>query len=248
MKKLLLLTLIVLFASSSFAATEKQVSYKSGDETVNAIMYTPSTGKGPYPALVVIHEWWGLNDWVKEQAQKLADQGYVTLAIDLYRGKVATTPEEAHELMRGVPEDRARRDLLAAYDYLASQKNVKPTNIGSIGWCMGGGYSLDLALDQPKLKACVINYGHLATDESALKKINAAILGIFGGKDGGISSESVKQFEQKLKSLGKTVDIHIYPDAGHAFENSNNKTGYRAEDAKDAWERSVSFLETYLKK
>ena len=113
---------------------------------------------------------------------------------------------------------------------------------------MGGGYSLDLALDQPKLKACVINYGHLATDESALKKINAAILGIFGGKDGGIPPESVKQFEQKLKSVGKTVDIHIYPDAGHAFENPNNKTGYRAEDAKDAWQRTVSFLETYLKK
>lgn len=248
MKKLLLLTLIVLFAISSFAATEKQVSYKSGDETVNAIMYTPSTGKGPYPALVVIHEWWGLNDWVKEQAQKLADQGYVTLAIDLYRGKVATTPEEAHEVMRGVPEDRARRDLLAAYDYLASQNNVKPANIGSIGWCMGGGYSLDLALDQPKLKACVINYGHLATDESALKKINAAILGVFGGKDGGIPPESVKQFEQKLKALGKTVETHIYPDAGHAFENPNNKTGYRPEDAKDAWQRTVAFLQANLKK
>ena len=246
--KLVLVFVAFLVALSAFAATEKQVSYKSGDETVNAVMYTPSAGKGPYPALVVIHEWWGLNDWVKEQAQKLADQGYVTLAIDLYRGKVATTPDEAHELMRGVPDDRAQRDLLAAYDYLASQKNVKPTNIGSIGWCMGGGYSLNLALAQPKLKACVINYGHLATDQNALSKINAAILGIFGGQDRGIPPESVRAFESQLKKLGKTVEIKIYPDAGHAFENPNNKSGYRAEDAKDAWQRTVAFLEQYLKK
>lgn len=248
MKKLLLFAVVLLFAISSFAATEKQVSYKSGDETVKAVMYTPSTGKGPFPALVVIHEWWGLNDWVRQQAQKLADQGYVTLAIDLYRGQVATTPEEAHELMRGVPEDRAHRDLLAAFDYLASQKDVKATNIGSIGWCMGGGYSLDLALDQPKLKAAVINYGHLATDNTQLAKINAAILGIFGGKDRGIPPDSVNAFSDQLKKLGKTVDVHIYPDAGHAFENENNKSGYRAEDAKDAWQRTVTFLATYLKK
>ena len=101
-----------------FAADGKPVTYKSGDETVNAILYTPQ-GKGPFPALVVIHEWWGLNDWVKEEASKLADQGYVALAIDLYRGKVATTPDEAHEIMRGVPEDRANRDLLAATTLLA---------------------------------------------------------------------------------------------------------------------------------
>lgn len=247
MKKCFLIALVLLFVPSSFAATEKQVSYKSGNETVKAVMYTPS-GSGPFPALVVIHEWWGLNDWVKEQAQKLADQGYVTLAVDLYRGKVATTQDEAHELMRGVPEDRAQRDLLAAFDYLASQQNVKPGNIGSIGWCMGGGYSLDLALAQPKLKACVINYGHLATDESSLKKINAAILGLFGGQDRGIPPDSVNAFTDDLKRLGKTVDTHIYPDAGHAFENPNNKGGYRADDAKDAWDRTVAFLEKYLKK
>ena len=103
------------FSISSFAANGKTVSYKSGDENVQGVLYTPA-GKGPFPALVVIHEWWGLNDWVKEQAAKLSDEGYVTLAIDLYRGKVATTPDEAHEIMRGVPGDRAARDLHAARD------------------------------------------------------------------------------------------------------------------------------------
>jgi carboxymethylenebutenolidase len=244
--KLLLLSLIFVFAGMAFAAESRNVPYKSGEETVNAVMYTPQ-GKGPFPALVVIHEWWGLNDWVKEQASKLADQGYVTLAIDLYRGKVATTPDEAHEIMRGVPEDRANRDLLAASNYLRAQKNVDPKRVGSIGWCMGGGYSLDLALNDPKLKAAVINYGHLATDEAALKKINAAILGIFGGQDRGIPVADVNKFETQLKGLGKAAEIHIFPDAGHAFENPSNKQGYRAEDAAQAWKLTVDFLAKNLK-
>ena len=246
MKILLLLSLIFLFAGTVFAAESRNVSYKSGDETVNAVMYTPP-GKGPFPALVVIHEWWGLNDWVKEQASKLADQGYVTLAIDLYRGKVATTPDEAHEIMRGVPEDRANRDLLAASSYLRAQKNVDPKRVGSIGWCMGGGYSLNLALNDPKLKAAVINYGHLAADEATLKKINAAILGIFGGQDRGIPPADVNKFETQLKALGKTAEIHIFPDAGHGFENPVNKQAYRAEDAGQAWKLTVDFLAKNLK-
>ena len=246
MKLFLLFSLIVLIAVSAFAADGKPVSYKSGSETVNALLYTPQ-GNGPFPALVVIHEWWGLNDWVKEEASKLADQGYAALAIDLYRGQVATTPDEAHQIMRGVPEDRANRDLLAATAYLRSLKNVDPKRVGSIGWCMGGGYSLDLAVNDPTLKVAVINYGHLAADAATLKKINADILGVFGGQDKGIPVDSVKQFESQLKAMGRTVDIHIFPDAGHAFENPNNKQGYRAEDAAQAWTYTVDFLAKYLK-
>ena len=243
----LLVACVVVLLATSFAATGKEVSYKSGDETVKALLYTPA-GKAPFPAIVVIHEWWGLNDWVKEQASKLADQGYAALAIDLYRGKVADNPGMAHELMRGVPEDRALRDLHAAVEYLKSQPDVKKDRIGSIGWCMGGGYSLDVALQEPTLTATVINYGHLATDAAALGKISAAILGNFGGQDQGIPPADVKKFEESLKQAGKKVDIKIYPDAGHAFENPNNKGGYRADDAADAWKRTVTFLASTLKK
>jgi carboxymethylenebutenolidase len=247
MKSLFLgLILLLLWSHSTFAADRKAVSYKSGEETVNGILYTP-VGKGPFPALIVIHEYWGLNDWVKEQAGKLADQGYVALAIDLYRGKVADNPDLAHELMRGVPDDRARRDLRAAYDFLAAQRNVKKDRIGSIGWCMGGGYSLDVALAEPHLAAAVINYGRLATELSDLKKINAPILGLFGGQDRGITPDDVKKFQQSMEQLGKKVEVKIYPDAGHAFENPNNKTGYRPEAAADAWQRTVSFLAATLK-
>ena len=247
MKTLCLLWMVFLLVTSSFAADGKSVSYKSGDETVQALLYAPA-GKGPFPGLIVIHEYWGLNDWVKEQASKLADQGYEALAIDLYRGKVATTPDVAHELMRGVPDDRAKRDLHAAFEFLQSQPNVKKNRVGAIGWCMGGGYALDVALQEPTLAAAVINYGHLATDIEALKKINAPILGSFGGQDRGITPDDVHKFEATLKQLGKQTDIKIYADAGHAFENPNNKDGYRAADAADAWQRTVDFLAKMLKK
>jgi carboxymethylenebutenolidase len=246
-KTILICCVTMLLAISAFGATSKEVTYKSGDETVRGILYTPE-GKGPFPGIVVIHEWWGLNDWVKEQASKLAGEGYAALAIDLYRGKVATTPDEAHEIMRGVPEDRAKRDLKAAFQFLASQPNVKPDRIGAIGWCMGGGYALDLALEEPKLAADVINYGHLATDPAALSKINAPILGLFGALDRGIPPADVKKFGEALDKLGKKADITIYPDAGHGFENPNNKEGYRAAAAADAWNKTVNFLTRTLKK
>jgi carboxymethylenebutenolidase len=245
MRNALLAIMMCLVAISAIAADGKPVSYKSGDETINGILYAPQ-GKGPFPALVVIHEWWGLNDWVKEEASKLADQGYVALAIDLYRGKVATTPDEAHQIMRGVPDDRSSRDLLAATAYLATLKNVDAKKIGSIGWCMGGGYSLNLAIADPNLKAAVINYGHLATDDATLKKINAPILGIFGGQDKGITPADVGKFESQMKALGKTVEIKSFPDAGHAFENTSNPN-YRAGDAAEAWKLTVAFLAKYLK-
>jgi carboxymethylenebutenolidase len=246
--KNVLLALFILISSTPalVAATSREVSYKSGDQTVQAVLYTPA-GKGPFPGIVVIHEWWGLNDWVKEQAGKISDLGYVTLAIDLYRGKVATTPEEAHEIMRGVPEDRAKRDLHAAIEFLSSQPDVSKDRMGAIGWCMGGGYALDVALQEPTLNADVINYGHLATDPQSIAKINASVLGIFGAQDHGISVDDVKKFEQMLKQQGKKAEIVIYPDAGHGFENPNNKDGYRAADASDAWQHTVKFFAATLK-
>jgi carboxymethylenebutenolidase len=247
-RKILVLTCALFLSCATFAATSKDVSYKSGDETVKGILYAPDGAHGKLPALVVIHEWWGLNDWVKEQASKLADQGYVTLAIDLYRGKVATTPEEAHELMRGVPDDRASGDLLAAANFLRSQPNVDASRVGDIGWCMGGGYALNLALADPKLKAAVINYGHLMVDPANLAKINAKILGNFGGQDRGITPDSVRAFEAAMKKQGKSVDVKIYDDAGHGFQNPNNKEGYNAKDTADAWQRTTTFLAANLKK
>ncbi len=221
------------------------VSYRSGDDTVSGYLALPD-GQGKHPAIIVIHEWWGLNDWVKEQAQKYAAQGYVALAVDLYRGKVATTPDDAHILMRGLPDDRGMRDLQAAFAYVAARPDVDAGKIGSVGWCMGGSWSIKLAVDQPKLAACVVNYGWLPSEPALIAKIKAPVQGNFGADDQGIPVKDVRAFEAAMKADGKVADIKIYDGAGHAFENPNNKQGYRPEAAADAGQRISSFFQKYL--
>jgi len=221
------------------------VNYKSGDETLSGFLALPDGG-GKHPGLIVIHEWWGLNDQVKSDAEKFASQGYVALALDLYRGKVATTPDEAHELMRGVPDDRGMRDLEAAFAYLASRPDVKADKIGSVGWCMGGGWSIKLAVNEPKLAACAVNYGPLPTESANIARIKAPVLGNFGADDRGITPDSVHAFDSAMKSAGKSIDVKIYDGAGHAFENPNNKDGYRPQAAADAWSRMDAFFKKTL--
>ncbi len=246
MKRIALFLLLLVFAICAYA--QETVEYQSGAETVKAVLYKPKNAKGKLPAIVVIHEWWGLVPWVKEQAQKFADEGYVTLAVDLYRGKSTTDPEEAHELMRGLPPDRAVRDLKAAAAYLRGRPDVDARRVGSIGWCMGGGYSLALAENDPKLKAAFINYGSISTEKATLQPIHASIDGVWGALDKGISADDVRAFAAKMESLGKNIQIKIYADAGHGFENPNNKAGYNAADAEDAFHRQTAFFADKLKK
>lgn len=229
----------------SFAKTEN-VSIKSGNETISGYLALPDS-PGRHPGLVVVHEWWGLNDWVKEEAQKFAGQGYVALAVDLYRGKIANDPDSAHQLMRGLPQDRAIRDMRAAFAYLETRPEVNKNKIGSVGWCMGGGLSLQLAIHEPKLAACVLNYGSMPTDAADIARIKAPILGNFGAEDQGITPDDVHAFEKAMKAAQKSIDVKVYDGAGHAFENPNNKGGYRPEAAADAWSRMVEFFGKTLK-
>jgi len=228
------------------APKTETITYKSGDDTVSGYLALPD-GAGKHPAIIVIHEYWGLNDWVKEQAQKYAAQGFVALAVDLYRGQVAANPDEAHVLMRGLPDDRGMRDLEAAYAYLSSRPDVNAGKIGSIGWCMGGSWSVKLAVDQPKLAACVVNYGWLPSEPALVAKIKAPVQGNFGADDQGIAPKDVKAFEAAMKADGKIADIKIYDGAGHAFQNPNNKQGYRAEATADASQRISAFFQKYLR-
>jgi carboxymethylenebutenolidase len=240
--RLFLCAMPILFALASASARAQQaVTFPSGDSTAQGVLYLPH-GAGPHPALVVIHEWWGLNDWIKQEAAGYAAKGYVTLAVDLYRGKVATDPEMAHELSRGLPQDQGVRDLTAAVALLQHRKDVRPDRIGAVGWCMGGGYALQLAIASPALRAVAVNYGALPTDPAFLAKIQAAVLGNFGGQDRGIPPDAVHAFAAAMQALGKPVDAKIYPQAGHAFENPNNQAGYRAADAADALARIDRFL------
>jgi carboxymethylenebutenolidase len=234
------------FITRASAPKTETVEFKSGSDTVSGFLAIPD-GPGPHAAIVVIHEWWGLNDWVKEQAEKIAGLGYVALAVDLYRGKAAADATQAHELMRGLPQDRGVKDLQAAVTYLIARKDVKPDRIGSVGWCMGGGFSIQLAVHDPRVRACVVNYGALPTDPNDLQQIAAAVLGNFGADDHGITVADVEAFKKAMTNAQRVFEVKIYPGAGHGFENPNNKDGYRPEAAADAWLRTVNFFKGTLK-
>jgi carboxymethylenebutenolidase len=237
------LFLIVAMAGWAQAAEVKtqDITFKSGDEEIKGFLAVPE-GKGPFPAIVVIQEWWGLTDWIKDNAKRLAAQGYVTLAPDLYRGKVAQTPDVAKQLMSGLPHDRALRDLRAAVDVVAGRPDVKKERLGVIGWCMGGGYALQLALANHRIKACTICYGRVVTESDKLKPLAASVLGIFAGEDRGIPSSTVREFEEALKKDNKPASIYIFEGAGHGFmrpanDNGEKNTVHNADATKQAWQR-----------
>lgn len=200
------------------------------------------TAPGKHPAIIVIQEWWGVTDWIKQDVARFASQGYVALAVDLYRGKATSDPGEAHELMRGLPEDRAMGDMKAGFDWLAARPDVDPQRIGIVGWCMGGGYALAFAVAEPRLRAAVVNYGKLVTDPAKVDAIHAALLGNFAGLDRGIDPKDVQAFADTLRKDHKDADIKVYDGAKHAFMNPNSKESYDAAAATDAWARIDAFF------
>lgn len=221
---------------------------KSGNDTIEVEQFLPmGVMRAKGPAVILIHEWWGLNDWVRDQARTIAAAGYSVYAVDLYRGQVATDADTAHQLSRALPHDRAMRDLEATTKMVRALTG-NAAKVGVIGWCMGGGLAIDFATAEPNLQAVVVNYGALPTEDATLAKIQAPVLGNFGGLDKGIPPASVEAFEKQMKALGKQVDTKVYPDAGHAFENENNKGGFNAADTADAKRRTMIFLNTQLKR
>lgn len=200
----------------------------------------------PRAGLIVIHEWWGLNDNIREMSHRLATEGYLALAVDLYGGEVATDATQARELMSTAMSNPERTDaaLQAAFHWLEDEGGVE--RIGSIGWCFGGALSLRTAIMLPEqLDAAVIYYGRLVTEPARLAPLRMPILGIFGGQDRGIPLQSVHEFETVLQTLGKTAEIVVYDDADHAFANPSG-TRYEPEAAADAWRRTLEFLAEHL--
>lgn len=229
------------------AKPPERISFDSSPGKASGYLALPASG-GRHSAIIVIQEWWGLNEWIQQQAARFAANGYVALAPDLYRGQVATEPGLAHELARGLPHDRALNDLRAAFNVLAARGDVDPKRIGVIGWCMGGGYALDLALAEPRLAAVVTNYGHLVSDPAEIAKLHAPLLGNFGAADRGIAPADVQAFAAALQKGGKQADVKIYDGAGHGFMNPNNTGGYVAAAATDAWKRIDAFFARHLRR
>lgn len=202
------------------------------------------------PAVIMIHEWWGLNEHIKNQADILAKEGYVVLAVDLYEGEVATTPDRSRELSSSVRNNPASAidNLQSAVNYVKSLEMVDGDRIASLGWCFGGDWSLQLALNSSEnpLAATIIYYGSPVTDTTSLSNsISWPILGIFGNQDQAIPVESVKQFASALNASGITNEIYLYEDVGHAFANPSGDN-YAPKETADAWQKTIGFLRTYL--
>jgi carboxymethylenebutenolidase len=246
-KTLFLVAALGLAAGAAGAAPAgKMVSYPSGSETVSGYLAVPEAA-GKKPAIVVIQEWWGLNDFVRQKADHFAAEGYVALAPDLYAGQATSDPMKAHELSR-IPPENVMRQLKAAVAYLKGRPDVDADRMASIGWCFGGGYSLELAFEQaPPLSGAVVYYGRLVADRGVIANLRVPLLGNFGGIDQGIPADSVRAFERDAKQQGKSVDFKVYPDAGHAFASSSDPKVYRPADAKDADARADAFLARVLK-
>jgi len=210
-----------------------------------AYLSLPEKGEPPFPGVVVIHEWWGLNDNIKHWSDRLAADGYAALAVDLYGGKVATNPDSAMAYMKGVDPERALRILQAAHAFLASDSRIRATRRGCIGWCFGGGWSLQQALHTADLDAAVVYYGFLVTDVDKLREIQCPLLGIFGNKDRSIPPSAVDEFDAALAKAGVEHQILRY-DADHAFANPSNPI-YDQKAAVEAWLEVRAFLAGNLK-
>jgi len=179
-------------------------------------------------------------------ADRLAGEGYIVLAVDLFGGASATTPEQARQQMLRVVENprAANENIRQAYEFVDSTAGAP--RIGSLGWCFGGGWSLNTAILLPdEIDATVIYYGQVTDDEERLRPISSPILGLFGAQDQGITVEAVQNFEAALERLRKNYDIHIYPGADHAFANPTG-TAYNAAVAEDAWQKTLEFLNLHL--
>ena len=202
---------------------------------------------GTLSGVVVIHEWWGLNDNIRMMTRRLAGEGYVALAVDMYGGQVAEDPQQARNLVQTVMGNREAglENLRAAADYLREERNAE--EIGVIGWCFGGGWSLQAGLGMPEMiDAVVMYYGQPVTDRERLAQLDAPLLGLFGAEDQGIPLAEVREMEQTLADLSEDATIRVYEGANHAFANPSGER-YNAAAAEDAWERTVAFFAEHLK-
>lgn len=212
----------------------------AGGKRVRAALALPQTT--PASAVLLVHEWWGLNDQIKAVAAELAKQGYVALAVDLYGGKVADTPEGAQALMKQVDGAVATDTLVSWIGWLRANDKVSG-KIATIGWCFGGGWSLNASIAAP-VEATVVYYGRVNRSAEDLKRLKGPVLGHFATRDNWINREMVGGFEAAMREAGKSVESHWY-EADHAFANPTGAR-YDESDAKLAWRRTLAFLKKHL--
>ena len=226
--------------------TTSTVTYATvSGKVIKGFLAKPKTARRNAPAIIVVHEWWGLNDNIKAIVERYAGEGYTALGVDLY-GAVTTSPDSAMKMYQAAMKNGAagEQNLAGAIRFLRAQG---ARSVGSVGYCFGGHWSLRTGLvGGSDVNAVVMYYGAPITDPSALARLKAPVLGLFGGKDTGIPVDSVRAMERALKTAGKPVTIQVYGEAGHAFANPTGQA-YNQAASDDAWKKSLAFFKTHLK-
>ena len=220
----------------------KMVSFPSASGQVSG--YFSSEGNGP--GVIVIQEWWGLVPHVKNVADRFASAGFSAIAPDLYHGKSTRSPDEAGKLMMALDINRAEQELAAAVSYLRSHPSNLKQKVGCVGFCMGGALSLFEASRNPDIDACVVFYGGHPNVKPDLQNLKAPVLGLYAGKDGFVTPDSVHELDRMLTELGRAHQFHTYVEADHAFFNDERPEVYNRAAAEDAWRRTVRFLNEHL--
>src|SRR5712691_1039856 len=220
------------------------VEFPRNSETASGYLAIP--GKGNGPGVIVIQEWWGLVPHIKDVCDRFAAEGYVALAPDLYHGKTAKSPDEAGKLMMAMRIDEAAKDLRGAIQYLLYHEATTGKKVGTVGFCMGGALSLYAATKNVQVGACVVFYGGHPNVKPDLPNLQAPVLGIYAERDQFVTPESVSELERQLKELGKSAEMHIYPDVDRAFFNDQRPDVHNRTAAEDAWQRVIRFFAQHL--
>ena len=221
----------------------EMVTFASNGGTTEGYLAKPASGKGP--GVIVIQEWWGLNDNIKGIADRFAAEGYLALAPDLYHGKVTAEPDEAGKIMMELKMEEAAKELSDAYDFLRDHANGTG-KVGSVGFCLGGRLSLFISTLKP-VDATVIYYGVMMGEQPDITKLQGSVLGHYAENDGWIPVAAVRDLEQKLKGAGKKAEFHVYPGTDHGFFNDTRPEAHNVEASKVTWERTLAFYREHLK-
>jgi carboxymethylenebutenolidase len=221
----------------------QRVEFPSNGHTCQGYFATPASGKGP--AVVVIQEWWGLVPHVEDLVDRFAREGFVAIAPDLYHGKTTTSPDEAGKMLMELDVERAEREIAGAGDFLLQRPECTSKKFGVVGFCMGGALAQYEATKNAKVGAAVSFYGGFKKVPTDWDNLQAPLLLIYGEKDQGVPPEQGKQLAEKLKKMGKTVELVIYPGADHAFFN-DTRPNHKPDAAKDAWRRTIDWLRRSL--
>src|SRR5690349_10662987 len=220
------------------------VEYRANGRTDNGYLAIPENGSGP--GVIVIQEWWGLVDHIKDVCKRFAGEGFVALAPDLYHGKTTKSPDEAGKLMMSMRIDEAEKDISGAIEYLQNHEATNGGKVGVVGFCMGGALALYTATKNENVGACVVFYGGHPKVKPDLPQLESPVLYVAGERDKSVTPEVVHKLEEQLKSLGKRIDVIIYPNADHAFFNDTRPAVYNPDAAADSWQRTIDFFKKNL--